>query len=83
MKGFKGLVCLTLFSCCSAFLQGNDQPIHNSETKHTRAVDTPKSSDPKMDAALVKLQDWVHELEARLPLESDRAVEKLLASIEK
>ena len=44
---------------------------------------TPKSSDPKMDAALVKLQDWVHELEARLPLESDRAVEKLLASIEK
>jgi len=62
-----------------------DNRDHGDETtaKSKHAIQQNASSGSKFDSAMKKLDEWIAELEERLPKDIDKSVEKLLASLEK
>lgn len=84
MKFFKLGVCF-LATMTIAMIGTADNRDHGeaNSRKSKHSIQQDSSSDGKLDSAMKKLDEWMADLEERLPKEIDKSVEKLLASLEK
>lgn len=84
MKNFKTVFFVfTLIGLVTSVQADNGDHDQATEGKSKHLTAKSVNADPKLESAMTKLGQWIAGLEKTLPKEIDKAMEKLLASIDK